>query len=144
MALTRDQMIEGTKRFYATMNSHNVDDILALIDDSVVDHQLPPGMPEGKEGAKAFFTMMITSTPDMKFEILDIVVDGNKIGVRSKVTGTQSGPFMDMPATNKSYSVEGIDIVTVNDDELVTEHWGIFDAMGMMMQTGLVEPPPQP
>ncbi len=51
MGLSRDVMMTGTERFYAALNSHNVDDIVALIDDSVVDHQLPPGMPAGKDGS---------------------------------------------------------------------------------------------
>ena len=143
MALSREVMLAGTERFYAAMSGHDLDTIMELVDDSVVDHQIPPGMPNGKDGVRGFFDMMIASTPDMTFEILDVLISGNRACIRSKVTGTQTGEFMGMPATNKPFDVEGIDIVEVNDDEKVVEHWGIFDTMGMMMQTGLVEPPPQ-
>jgi len=141
MGLSREVMQRGTEDFYAAINTHNIDKILARMDDSVVDHQLPPEMPNGKEGAGAFFSMMFAAVPDMKFEILDVLVSGNRVAIRSRVTGTQSGPFMEMPATGKPFDVEGIDIVNVNDGELVTEHWGIFDFAGMMMQVGLI---PQP
>ena len=142
MGLSREVMMAGTERFYTVMNTHDVDAVVALMDDKVEDHQLPPGMPGGKIGVAAFFNMMFASASDMKFEILDVVISGNRAAIRSRVTGTQSGPFMDMPVTNKPFDVEGIDIVEVNDDELVIQHWGIFDMMGMMMQTGLVQPPP--
>jgi steroid delta-isomerase-like uncharacterized protein len=141
MTLSRDEMVRLTEEFYAAMNSQDLDGVLARMDDSVVDHQLPPEMPNGKEGAAAFFTMMFGSTPDMTFEILDTIVSGNRAAIRSRVTGTQTGPFMEMPPTGKSFDVEGIDIVDVNDDGKMVEHWGIFDFLGMMQQTGVIPSP---
>ena len=138
MALSREEMQRRTEEFYAAMNAKDLDDVLARMDDAVVDHQLPPEMPNGKEGAAAFFHMMFGSAPDMRFDILDMLISGNRVTVRSRVTGTQTGPFMEMPATGKPFDVEGIDIVNVNDDGLMTEHWGIFDFLGMMQQTGLI------
>ena len=138
MGLSREEMQRRTEEFYAAMNAKDLDDVLARMDDAVVDHQLPPEMPNGKEGAAAFFQMMFGSAPDMRFDILDMLISGNRVTVRSRVTGTQTGPFMEMPATGKPFDVEGIDIVNVNDDGLMTEHWGIFDFLGMMQQTGLI------
>jgi steroid delta-isomerase-like uncharacterized protein len=138
MTLSRDDMQRLTQEFYAAMNSQDLDGVLSRMDDSVVDHQLPPEMPQGKEGAVAFFNMMFGSAPDMKFEILDMLVSGNRAAIRSRVTGTQTGPLMEMPATGKPFDVEGIDIVDVNDDGKLIEHWGIFDFLGMMQQTGLI------
>ena len=137
MTLSPDEMRRLNDAFYAAMNEKDLDGVLSMMDDSLVDHQIPPEMPNGKAGATAFFNMMFASAPDMNFEILDSLVSGDRIAIRSRVTGTQSGPFMDMPATGKPFDVEGIDIVRVNDDGKVTEHWGIFDFMKMMQQVGL-------
>jgi steroid delta-isomerase-like uncharacterized protein len=137
MTLAREEMQRLNEEFYAAMNRHDLDAILAKLDDSVVDHQLPPEMPQGKEGAAAFFTMMFDSAPDMEFEILDMVIDGNRSTIRSRVTGTQTGPFMELPATGKPFDVEGIDIVNVSEEGKLLEHWGIFDFAKMMQQTGL-------
>ena len=137
MTLSPDEMRRLNDAFYAAMNEKDLDGVLSMMDDSLVDHQIPPEMPNGKAGATAFFNMMFASAPDMIFEILDSLVSGDRIAIRSRVTGTQSGPFMDMPATGKPFDVEGIDIVRVNDDGKVTEHWGIFDFMKMMQQVGL-------
>ncbi|MFL5789961.1 MAG: ester cyclase [Actinomycetota bacterium] len=141
MTLSPEEMRRYNEAFYTAMNDKDLDGVLSMMDDSVVDHQLPPEMPSGKEGAKAFFNMMFGSAPDMRFEILDTVVSGNRIATRSRVTGTQTGEFMQMPATGKPFDVEGIDIVQVNEEGKVTEHWGIFDFMKMMQQVGLA---PQP
>jgi len=55
-----------------------------------------------------------------------------------RVTGTHSGEFMGMPATGKSIDVHAVDIVRFGGDGLGREHWGVFDAMGMMQQLGVV------
>jgi len=142
MTLTPDEMRQGTKDFYAAMDDKDLDGLLGMIDDSLVEHQSMPGVPPGKEGAKAIFGMMFSAIPDGKNEILDTVVSGDTIAIRSRSTGTQTGELFGMPATGKPFSVESIDIVRMNDAGLATEHWGVMDAMGMMLQTGLVEPPP--
>jgi predicted ester cyclase len=50
---------------------------------------------------------------------------------------------MGMPATGKRFEVEEIDIVRFFEDGLAHEHWGIFDAMKMMQQLGVIpEAPP--
>jgi steroid delta-isomerase-like uncharacterized protein len=141
MGRSREDMQRETEAFYAAMNNHDVKDVVSRLADGVVDHQLPPEMPDGKEGATAFFTMMFDSAPDLKFQILDTLISDNKVAIRSRVTGTQTGPFLQMPATGKPYDIEGIDIVEVNDDLKVTQHWGIFDFAKMMQQVGLVPPP---
>lgn len=141
MGPSRAEMQRETEAFYAAMNNHDVKDVVSRMADDVVDHQLPPEVPNGREGAAQFFTMMFDSAPDMRFDILDTIISGNKVAIRSRVTGTQTGPFLEMPATGKPFDVEGIDIVEVNDDLKVTQHWGIFDFAKMMQQVGLVPPP---
>ena len=140
MGPSREEMQRETEAFYTAMNNHDVKDVLSRMADDVVDHQLPPEVPNGKEGAAQFFTMMFDSAPDMRFDILDTIISDNKVAIRSRVTGTQTGPFLEMPATGKPFDVEGIDIVEVNDDLKVTQHWGIFDFAKMMQQVGLAPP----
>ncbi len=142
MGPSREEMQRGTEEFYGAMNNHDVKDVISRMADDVVDHQLPPDMPNGKEGAARFFTMMFDSAPDMRFDILDTIISDNKAAIRSRVTGTQTGTFLQMPATGKPFDVEGIDIVEVNDELKVTQHWGIFDFAKMMQQVGLAQPPP--
>ena len=141
MGPSREEMQRGTEEFYGAMNNHDVKDVVSRMADDVVDHQLPPEMPNGKEGPARFFTMMFDSAPDMRFDILDTIISDNKAAIRSRVTGTQTGTFLQMPATGKPFDVEGIDIVEVNDDLKVTQHWGIFDFAKMMQQVGLAQPP---
>lgn len=141
MGLSPEQMREGTREFIEAMNNKDLDALSEWIDDSMVERQLMPGMPPGKEGALAIFAMMFEAMPDLHNEIDEMIVSGNRVAMRSTLTGTQTGEMMGMPATGRSISVGSIDIVEVNDDRKVIEHRGVTDMMGIMIQTGVVPPP---
>ena len=63
MTLSREEMQQGTEEFYAAMNAQDLDAIGGLLTDEVVDHQLPPGTPGGKEGVLGFFQMLRRQPP---------------------------------------------------------------------------------
>ena len=82
--------------------------------------------------------MFIAGFPDLRMEPEDLIASGDKVVVRARGTGTNDGPFMGMPATGKRVDVPLIDILRFGDDGLIYEHWGVFDAMGMMQQLGAI------
>lgn len=112
------------------------------LSDDFVDHTPAPGMKGDKASAIEMFKMMSEQVPDSTSEILDIVATGNKVAVRTRISGTDTEGFMPgMPATGKSFSVESIDVMTFNENGENTEHYGIFDMMGAMGQLGLLPSP---
>jgi steroid delta-isomerase-like uncharacterized protein len=131
------------RRFYDLITAHDVDGFAELLADDFVEHEVAPGLEPTKAGVKQFFTMYIAAFPDLRFEPQDILPSGDKVAARVRATGTNTGDFMGMPATGKSVSVEAIDIIRFSDDGLAHEHWGVFDALAMMQQLGVVpEGPP--
>jgi hypothetical protein len=46
-----------------------------------------------------------------------------------------------MPATNKPFTMGAIDVFTFDQDGLNSEHYGVYDIGGTMMQLGLTPPP---
>ncbi len=66
--------------------------------------------------------------PDLKWIPQDILQDGNKVIVRSIVTGSPKGDFMGMKLDgSKSFNIMSIDIHTVENDKIITvyhqEEW---------------------
>src|SRR5215471_3566094 len=53
-----------------------VDELLAP---DLVSHDAPPGMPPGREGARAAHGMAMTSFPDRKMTIEDVIGDGGRV-----------------------------------------------------------------
>jgi predicted ester cyclase len=84
------------------------------------------------------FGMMVAGFPDLRFDAEDIVESGDKVVARARVTGTNKGDFMGIPASGKGIDIQAIDILRFGTDGLVHEHWGVMDIMSMMQQIGAV------
>ena len=127
----------SARRFYDLINAGDIDQFIELLADDFVEHEQMPGLAPGREGTKQLFTMFQAAFPDMHWEAEDVLAAGDKVAARVRVTGTNEGEFMGMPATGKSVSVQVIDIIRFGEDGLAHEHWGVFDMMGMMQQLGV-------
>lgn len=129
------------RRIYDLINAHDIDGFCELLADDFVEHEeLPTGGSPDREGVREFFLRQIAAFPDMAMTVEDVVDGGDKVVARVRYTGTHDGDFMGMPPTGRSVDVAVIDIMRFGDDGLVHEHWGVFDAMGMMQQLGAVGP----
>ena len=126
------------RRMYELLNAGDVDGFGELMADDFVEHEVSPGLEPTKEGVKTFFRMYLSAFPDLQMEAEDVMVSGDKVTARTRATGTHQGEFMGMPATGKSVDVQLIDIIRFGDDGLAREHWGVFDALGMMQQLGAI------
>jgi predicted ester cyclase len=71
--------------------------------------------------------------PDLKWEIKDILVAGNRIVVRGEASGTPAGPLFGVPHSGKSFKVMSIDIHEVRDGKLLRAYH-IEDWMGASRQ----------
>jgi steroid delta-isomerase-like uncharacterized protein len=128
-------------KLYERINAHDIDGFCDLMADDFVEHEATPGLAPTKDGVRQFFTMYMAAFPDLRMDPQDVIASGDKVVARVKCTGTNTGEFMGMPATGKSVDVEAIDIIRFGDDGLAYEHWGVFDAMGMMQQLGAIPEP---
>ena len=50
---------------------------------------------------------------------MEIFQDGNKVVVRSELSGTQRGPFIGFPAKNRTMTIQTIDIHEFNDGKII-------------------------
>ena len=126
------------RRMYDLLSAGDIDGFGDLIADDFVEHEETPGLEPTKEGVKQFFHMYRAAFPDLRMEPQDVLASGDKVVARARATGTNQGEFMGMPATGKRVDVQLIDIIRFGDDGLAREHWGVFDALGMMQQLGAI------
>lgn len=107
------------------------------IDSDVVTHDGMPGQAPGLEGVKQTFRSLREAFPGMHVQVEDIIAEDDKVVGRFVVSGTNTGPFMGMPATGKTFTYDEIAIVRFKDGKIV-EHWAEMDSMGMMQQLGVL------
>ncbi len=90
-------------------------------------------MPEGIEGFRAFFAILLTAFPDAELEIEQLVADDEWVAVASRLTGTHRGELLGVEPSGRRASVAMIDLVRIADGK-VAEHRGLTDTVGMMRQ----------
>jgi steroid delta-isomerase-like uncharacterized protein len=119
------------------INKGNVAFIDQFATPNFIDHQLPPGMPAGREGIKAFVTGFRAAFPDLHYTLDDAIAEGDKVVSRSTARGTMRGDFMGMPASGKTATWQEIHITRFAEGKAV-EHWAVVDQYSMLAQLGFV------
>jgi predicted ester cyclase len=71
--------------------------------------------------------------PDLKWEIKEVLVSGNRITVRGEATGTPAGEFMGVPHGGKSFRLMSIDVHTIEAGKLVRSYH-VEDWLGVVRQ----------
>jgi len=125
-------------RLYDLINAGDIDGFGELLAEDFVEHEELPGLEPSKEGVKQLFHMYRAAFPDLRMDVQDVLVSGDKAVARVRATGTHQGEFLGMPATGKSVDVQLIDITRFGDDALAREHWGVFDSLAMLQQLGAI------
>jgi hypothetical protein len=59
-----------------------------------------------------------TSIPDLKFDIKEVLVAGDRVIVRGEVTGTPAGDLFGVPHTGKSFRIMAVDIQTIKEGKI--------------------------
>jgi predicted ester cyclase len=78
------------------------------------------------------------SIPDMRFEIKEVLIDGNRVAVRGEVSGTPAEALFGggIPLSGKSFRIATIDLHTIRDGKICKtyhlENW--FAALGQLGQ----------
>ena len=105
-----------------------------------VDRSPVPGVPPTREGLKQSAIALKTAFPDLHYVVEDAIESGDWIVHRLTASGTMKGDFMGMPATGKRATWTEIHIGRGVNGRL-TEHWGLVDQLGMLVQLGIVPAP---
>lgn len=127
--IVRQMMEEGING----TNSAVLDEVIAP---DAVDHTGPPGLVPGPEGIKQGLEGFRSAFPDAKATIEAMVAEGDMVSYRVTMRGTNTGPFMGMPATGKAFAAGSLTLVRIADTKVV-EHWSYLDSGSMMRQLGL-------
>jgi predicted ester cyclase len=119
------------------MNAHNPLMIDSFISPGYIEHQTDAMYPNTVEGLKARFKDLFTAYPDFHVNVNFVFSHADTVVAETTISGTNSGPMMGMPPTNKQLHIDDIDVVRIVDGKAV-EHWGFAEEMKMMQQLGLM------
>ena len=102
--------------------------------------------PMGREGDKHRAQMLAAAFPDQRYELQEMVAEGDLLAVRWRMTGTHLGelvgPTMTIPPTGKRLDMWGMSMYRI-EDGMAKEIWERFDMMEFLGQLGVLPRPEQ-
>jgi len=112
--------------------SRDLDRLGEFFADDFVSHNMPPGLPQGVAGVRAFFQVFLDGLSEIEVTVDDLVAAGDRVAVATTTSGVHSGELFGVAATGRRISVTGIDMVRV--DGKIVEHRGLTDTVGLLRQ----------
>jgi steroid delta-isomerase-like uncharacterized protein len=123
--------------FGEVMSNGKLEVIDELCAPDYVEHDPFPGTSADLAGLKDSIGVIRAAFPDIEVTPDDMVLEGDRLAVRSTMRATHEGDFMGMPASGKKVEVSNYDFVRFENDQAV-EHWGVIDSAALMEQIGAV------
>jgi steroid delta-isomerase-like uncharacterized protein len=126
-----------------------------LLDSLIADgFQGAPGSPgaQGLQGPAAFaapLKALHQAFPDIHYEVLDLLAEGDRVAIRWRWTGTHQAQFTAYPATHRKMSNDGMAVFRVEGGKIAAS-WIQTDRLGFLQEMGAVSkdlgrpPPPAP
>ncbi|MGC1852960.1 MAG: ester cyclase [Solirubrobacterales bacterium] len=117
--------------------------------DAMVDFWEPGGTGEihglvelqAPDTYRAWFANLFAAFPDFRFEVLDVVAEGEQAAVRWRATGTFNGDtkFEGMEPTGAKVDVTGCDLVTIRNGR-IQRNEAYMNGSQMAQQIGALPP----
>ena len=125
------------RRFFEECwNGHNPDVVDEVVSPNYFNHAAADEHQHGTAGAKHILNWLIAAFPDTRFDIEDIIAEGDMVSIRGTASGTHEGAELwGIAPTGNRFAVQQAHWVRVTDGKLA-EHWAVRDDLGMMRQLG--------
>jgi len=116
-------------------NEHDVNGIDHLFS-ADFRHNFKAPVSPGLKGFKEIGTVMNTAFPDVVVTEEDLIADEKTVVERSRANATNSGPYLQYPATNKKINWTEIHIYRFDKEGKICEHWAEISSVELMTQIG--------
>lgn len=132
-----DRNKELVRRAYDAVNRGAIDEFGNLLaeDFKEIDQR---GATKNKTESIAETKELKKAMPDLRYDIKEIIAEGDKVAVVDTFSGTMKGEIMGMQPTGKMMSVPEVDVYRVKNGKL-TEVRSAFDTGYMMEQLGFMK-----
>ncbi len=94
-----------------------------------------PGIAPTAEGIRTAVQRFVQGFPDLEIKVEEVVIEDEKVAVRSLSSGTQKGEYLGIPASGCKVKFHGIDIFEIQNGQ-ITQVWHFEDSMAVLRQIG--------
>ena len=121
-------------------NEGNLDVVDELMAPDIFDHAAVPEHQHGIDGFKHVMEWVREFSSDVRYDIDDIIAEGEKVAVRMTQSGTHTGAVRGISPTGKSFSVDYVHWFRLANGK-VAEMWAVRDDLTRLQQLDLIPAP---
>ena len=137
--MTAEDNKRATRRLLEELfEKGNLEAAEELVHPGFVNHEAPPGSPQGPEGLKETVSWLRELWGPMRFEIEDEISEGDKLVARVLMHGRHVGEFLGREPTGKEFATKQIHVWRLEDGKVI-EHWSVRDDLSQALQLGLLD-----
>lgn len=111
----------------------DVDALRDILHPDTINHEAPPGTPPGIDGVIHTMQWLRSAFTDQRYEIHQVIAEGDTVAVHLTHRGRHTGEFMGIPPTGRTFAYAHMHIMRFQDG-LSIEHWAVRDDAALMRQ----------
>jgi steroid delta-isomerase-like uncharacterized protein len=140
--MTRDEITALVERRRDAWMRRDIDALVAgHSEDSVVESPFGGGSARGREAIEKVYQAFFHTFPDATLQTDDPIVDGSRVVLIGRISGTDRGGFMGMAPTGRSFDIPIVQLLDVTNG-LITRERRIYDFTGLLVQVGAIKAKP--
>jgi steroid delta-isomerase-like uncharacterized protein len=140
--MTRDEITALISR---VLDAWHRRDIAALgayhAEDGLVESPLAGGIARGRAAIENVYAGLFQAFPDVALKTDEPLIDGNRVVLVSRLSGTDSGGFMGMAPTGRSFDIPCVLLFEIENGHIARER-RIYDFTGLAVQVGAIKAKP--
>jgi steroid delta-isomerase-like uncharacterized protein len=137
--MTREEIVALLDRRAAAFERRDVMALASLhASTGVVESPMAGGSVTGRTAIAQLYDALFKAFPDATVTTDELVIDGDRAAQVGTLAGTDHGGFLGLPAGGKPFRVPLLILVTVRDQQIVSER-RIYDFTGLLIQIGVLK-----
>jgi predicted ester cyclase len=128
------------RKAHADLQRGDIESFKAVISPNYVRHcqAMPPDLQEihGTDTFFGFIEEFLVAVPSYQDSLSNMIADGDRVAYISTMTGTQTGPMGNLPASGKSFTL--VNIIQRLEEGKVSETWISWDNVAFLSQLGFM------
>jgi uncharacterized protein (TIGR02246 family) len=137
----RDEILALMKHRNAVWAAHDPVSLAKLHAENGTVASPVGGVLEGRDEIEHIYRLLFSAFPDIRMKQDDLLIDGDRVVMVARMSGTHSGDFFGLAPTGRPMEFQVALVMTVADG-LIVEERRIYDFTGLLVQVGVLKAKP--
>lgn len=140
--MTRPEIIDLITRVMDAWRRRDIDALAAFhAEDGVVETPLGGGLTRGREAIGKVYEALFHAFPDVTLSYDEPLIDGDRLVLIARISGTDRGGFMGMHPTGRAVNFPCV-LLFDFENGLIARERRIYDFTGLAVQMGAIKAKP--